>query len=125
MFGARPTYFVTRPDGTRTALVEVDQLPASIRITGVPANLPAGDALDMTCVGTRERVSFQYIIDIAAASLSTNHNNGIELSPLPDNGEDTETQIVLSMKKAHVSSNTKFRNSCGRDLFADRTSLKG
>lgn len=120
MFGARPTYFVTRPDGTRTALVEVDQLPASIKIAGIPANLPTIDAYDMTCVGNRERSPFQYIIEIAAAAAnnnpsippaSANNNNpngaaGKEppLQQLPSgNGEDRKPRNGLGKNKAQVS----------------------
>lgn len=117
MFGARPTYFVTRPDGTRTALVEVDQLPASIKIAGIPANLPANDAYDMTCVGNRERAPFQYIIEIAAANNNNNPSDNPNTvgkeqpqppppSPPPQlsrNGEDREPRNGLGKNKAQVS----------------------
>lgn len=73
MFGARPTYFVARPDGTCTALVEVDQLPAWIQIAGISTNLPANDAYNMTCVGISERAPFPYIIDIIAAAAVPNN----------------------------------------------------
>lgn len=74
IFGARPTYFVVRPDGARTALVEVDQLPDSIQIAGISADLPAIDAYNnMTCVGISERAPFQYIIDIIAAAAPNNY----------------------------------------------------
>lgn len=108
MFGARPTYFVTRPDGTRAALVEVDQLPASIKIAGVPTNLPAYDADDMTCVGNRERAPFKYIIEIAAANnnnpSSANTSAGKERPPqLSRTSEDRGLQTWLDKNKAQVS----------------------
>lgn len=113
MFGARPTYFVTRPDGTRTALVEVDQLPASIKIAGIPANLPANDAYDMTCVGNRERAPFQYIIEIAAANNPSDNPSAAGKEPpqpppppppqLSRNGEDREPRNGLGKNKAQVS----------------------
>ena len=62
MFGALPKYYVGRPDGTLSALVEVDQLPTWIQIAGISTNLPAIDAKSMTCVGNSERAPFQYII---------------------------------------------------------------
>lgn len=123
MFGASPTYFVTRPDGTRTALVEVDQLPASIKIAGVPANLPAVDAADMTCVGNMERGSFHYIIEIAAVSPSASFSAETESPLLSGNGEDKEPQNGLGKKKAQVSPNSMVRDSYLRDTFADRTSF--
>lgn len=114
MFGARPTYFVTRPDGTRTALVEVDQLPASIKIAGIPANLPAIDADDMTCVGNRERAPFQYIVEIAAANTPSANPSAAGKEPpqpppppppqqLSRNGEDRELRNGLGKNKAQVS----------------------
>lgn len=117
MFGARPTFFVTRPNGTRTALVEVDQLPASMKIAGVPANLPAADTADMTCVGHRERAPLHYIIEIAAVSPSTSSSAGIESPLLSGNGEDREPQNGLGKKKAQVSPNAMFIDSCRRDIF--------
>lgn len=118
MFGARPTYFVTRPDGTRTALVEVDQLPASIKIAGIPANLPAIDADDMTCVGNAERAPFQYIIEIAAANDPSDSAAGKEPPPppqLPGNGEDREPRNGLGKNKAQVSQSDKHLH--GKNLF--------
>lgn len=90
MFGASPTYFVTRPDGNRTALVEVDQLPASIKIVGVSANLPAVDAANMTYVGTKDWASFNYIIETVAFSHSTNSSVGTESLLLSGSSVDWE-----------------------------------
>lgn len=121
MFGASPTYFVTCPDGTRAAPVEVDQLPASIKVTGVPANLPAVDAADMTCVGNMERGSFQYIIEIAAVSPSASSSARTKSPLLSGNGEDREPQNGLGKKNAQVSPNSMVRDSYCRDIFADLT----
>lgn len=123
MFGARPTYFVTRPDGTRTALVEVDQLPASIKIAGVPANLPAADSEDMTCVGNRERAPFQYIIEIAAVNSLTNPSAGKESPLLSGNGEHRGPQNGLGKKKAHVSPITCYETTPIEILFTNLTSF--
>ena len=111
MFGASPTYFVTRPDGSRTALVEVDQLPASIKIAGVPADLPAVDAADMTCVGNMERGSFHYIIEIAAVSPSASSSARTESPLLSGNGEDRGPQNGLGKKKAQASPNSMVRET--------------
>lgn len=60
-----PTYFVKRPDGTLTALVEVDQLPDFIRIRGLTQKLSAVDTADMTCVGIKKKNQKKYSVDIA------------------------------------------------------------
>lgn len=48
----RPQYFLSRPDGTLTALVAVDELPNNFVIHGVPHVLGQGDTAGMTSLGT-------------------------------------------------------------------------
>ncbi|KAJ5448834.1 Zinc finger CCCH-type [Penicillium cf. griseofulvum] len=47
----RPRFFCTRPGGTLTPLVAVDELPANITIRGVPRTLNAGETQGMTSCG--------------------------------------------------------------------------
>lgn len=63
-----PAYFVKRPDGTFTALVEVDQLPDFIRIRGLPQKLSAVDTAGMTSVGIKKKNQKKYSVDIADIS---------------------------------------------------------
>lgn len=63
-----PSYFVERPDGTLTALIEVDQLPDLIQIKGVPPKLFAVDTAGMTSVGVKKGSQKKYSIDIADIS---------------------------------------------------------
>lgn len=63
-----PAYFVERPDGTYTALIEVDQLPDLIRIRGLPPKLSAVDTAGMTSVGVKKGSQKKYSIDIADIS---------------------------------------------------------
>lgn len=48
----RPQYFLSRPDGTLTALIAVDELPQNFVIDGVPRVLGHGDTTGMTSLGT-------------------------------------------------------------------------
>lgn len=64
----RPSYFVERPDGTFTALIEVDQLPDLIRIRGLPPKLSAVETAGMTSVGVKKGSQTKYSIDIADIS---------------------------------------------------------
>lgn len=64
----RPAYYVERPDGTFTALIEVDKLPDFIRIRGLPSKLAAVDTGGMTSVGVKEGNQKKYSIDIADIS---------------------------------------------------------
>lgn len=60
-----PAYFVERPDGTITALIEVDQLPDSIRIRGLPPKLSASETTGMTSVGVKKESQRKYCIETA------------------------------------------------------------
>lgn len=127
MFGARPTYFVTRPDGTRTALVEVDQLPASIKIAGIPANLPAIDAYDMTWVGNRERSPFQYIIETvaaaaAAAAAAANNNPPTSASTNNPNSAAGLKERPLQLSSGNGEVDRKPRNGFGKNKEAQVSS---
>lgn len=46
----RSYYYLERPDGSRTALIEVDLLPELVRIRGLPPKLSAADTACMTSV---------------------------------------------------------------------------
>lgn len=63
-----PAYFVERPDGTFTALIEVDQLPDLIRIRGLPPKLSAAETIGMTSVGVKKESQRKYCIETADSS---------------------------------------------------------
>jgi hypothetical protein len=47
----RPQFFCTRPDGSLTPLLAVDELPPGLVIQGLPRALTAGDTQGMTSCG--------------------------------------------------------------------------
>ena len=47
----RPQFFCTRPDGSLTPLVAVDELPANVTIHGAPRIITAGETQGMTSCG--------------------------------------------------------------------------
>lgn len=47
----RPQFFCTRPDGTLTPLIAVDELPINVIICGVSRTLNAGETQGMTSCG--------------------------------------------------------------------------
>ena len=59
----RPQFFCTRPNGTVTPLVAVDELPAHVSIRGVSRNLSANDTQGMTSLGTVNGRSQKYVVD--------------------------------------------------------------
>ena len=48
----RPQHFVSRQDGSLTALIAVDELPPFIAIHGVPRVMSQSDTQGMTSLGT-------------------------------------------------------------------------
>lgn len=59
----RPQFFCTRPNGTVTALVAVDELPPHISIRGIPRALSSNDTQGMTSLGTVNGRSQTYVVD--------------------------------------------------------------
>lgn len=74
----RPCYYLERPDGSRTALVEVDQLPELVRIRGLPPKLSVTDTAGMTSVGIKEGGHRKYTVEIADGSANL-HNGHTDL----------------------------------------------
>lgn len=65
-----PQYFLTRPDGTCTALIAVDELPGSVRIVDIPANLPKSMTQGMTSLGEKARSADSYSVILDAGKTS-------------------------------------------------------
>ncbi|RAL08109.1 uncharacterized protein BO97DRAFT_473250 [Aspergillus homomorphus CBS 101889] len=64
----RPQFFCTRPNGTLTPLVAVDELPAHISIRGAPRVLSASETQGMTSLGTVGSRMQSYILEGAHPS---------------------------------------------------------
>lgn len=96
----RPAYFIERPDGTLTALIEVDQLPAFIRIKGLPPKLSAADKIGMTSVGVKQESQRKYCIETADTS---GKFCILELSKQQDPGNTSITPTTTLSSKNPVS----------------------
>lgn len=59
----RPQFFCTRPNGTVTPLIAVDELPSHISIRGVSRALSPNDTQGMTSLGTVNARNQIYIVD--------------------------------------------------------------
>jgi len=64
----RPQYFVAREDGTLTPLIAVDELPETVQIAGVPANLSPAGTMNMTSLGLKERSTQRYTVSYLGAA---------------------------------------------------------
>lgn len=101
----RPCYYLERPDGTLTALVEVDQLPEHVRIRGLPHNLSSADTTGMTSVGIREGGQKKYTVEIAESSANFHLGEPTKPPATKHNGpENTSVTIAtIPSSKAPVS----------------------
>ncbi|EKV07282.1 Zinc finger, CCCH-type [Penicillium digitatum] len=77
---SRPQFFCTRPDGTLTPLVAVDELPSNVTIRGVSRTLNAGETQGMTSCGLATQRSESWSVD--GVTQSSEREAGKE--PLPD-----------------------------------------
>lgn len=59
----RPQFFCTRPNGTVTPLIAVDELPSHISIRGVSRALSPNDTQGMTSLGTVNARNQTYVVD--------------------------------------------------------------
>lgn len=76
----RPQFFCTRPDGTLTPLVALDELPTNVTICGVSRTLNAGETQGMTSCGLATQRAEPWSVN--GASQSSERDVGKE--PLSD-----------------------------------------
>lgn len=83
----RPQHFLSREDGSLTALVAIDELPPFISIRGIPRTLSHNDTQGMTSLGTVNSRGQYYFIDeriwAAAHSNEKNASDSINNFDLP------------------------------------------
>jgi hypothetical protein len=77
----RPQFFCTRPDGTLTPLVAVDELPTNVTIRGVSRTLNAGETQGMTSCGLANRRPEPWSVDGVTRS---SERDGDKKESVPD-----------------------------------------
>ncbi|KAL4896818.1 hypothetical protein BDV59DRAFT_199163 [Aspergillus ambiguus] len=66
----RPQFFCTRPNGTLSPLIAVDDLPSHISIRGVPRVLSPNDTQGMTSLGTVDPRAQSYVVEGMSPTLT-------------------------------------------------------
>lgn len=105
----RPCYYLERPDGTLTALVEADQLPEHVRIRGLPQKLSIADTTGMTSVGIREGGQRKYIVEIVENSANFRRGEPSKSSATKNTGPENASVTIATtpstkatVSRAHV-----------------------
>lgn len=96
----RPGFFCSRPNGTLTPLIAVDELPTHISIRGVPRTLTAKDTQGMTSCGVAPPRNEPWVVD-DSASMTSNTSN--------DQNDSTElcNMLFKILRYENVSSATR------------------
>ncbi|PGH15331.1 hypothetical protein AJ79_02497 [Helicocarpus griseus UAMH5409] len=87
-----PNFCITRPNGTVTALIAVDELPSSITVGGIPRFLHQDDAHGMINVGTVGSRGQCYTLDV---NMEANRPNNGELAGGGLNGETATAPALV------------------------------
>ena len=91
----RPQFFCTRPNGTVTALVAVDELAPHVSIRGVPRVLSANDTQGMTSLGTVNGRNQTYIIDGIPSGPMRAGGGGAAAAANGGRARDTDFQAAI------------------------------
>ncbi|KAJ5544736.1 Zinc finger CCCH-type [Penicillium sp. DV-2018c] len=98
----RPQFFCSRPDGTLTPLIALDELPTGISVCGVSRTLTAGETQGMTSCGLAAQRPENWVID------------GVP-QPSP-NEQATETQQLMLQVMTNAKVPEEIRNSARKIL---------
>ncbi|WEW57621.1 hypothetical protein PRK78_003088 [Emydomyces testavorans] len=79
----RPQFFVSRQDGSLTALIAVDELPPLMSIRGVPRLLSQNDTQGMTSLGSANHRGQFYVVDCFTQGSANANNNIGEFKTMP------------------------------------------
>lgn len=110
----RPRYFLVRSDGILTPLVAVDELPASIRILGVPAVLSCANTQGMISLGVAARSEHRYILESSTFSSSNGTGTPSSCQPAMTSRPDTaEEHAKASNGGVLMDETSHIQHGCG------------
>ncbi|KAF3491763.1 C-x8-C-x5-C-x3-H type zinc finger protein [Arthroderma uncinatum] len=103
----RPLHFLSREDGTLTALIAVDELPHYVSIRGVPRTLNHSDTQGMTSLGTVKSRGQFYLLDNAiqhASKAGGEKPNNPNYSLVAGRGPDGYGQFAIDLQNSILDS---------------------
>ncbi|KAL4887046.1 hypothetical protein BJY04DRAFT_213009 [Aspergillus karnatakaensis] len=103
----RAQFFCSRPDGTLTPLVAVDELPANITIRGVPRVLSPGETQGMTSLGSLSSRGQCFTVEGAAAPASRPPSTGAGATGHRTRGHDLHASLLRMIADENIPANQR------------------
>lgn len=119
----RPKHFITRPDGTMTPLIALDEMPDDVRIMNVPTTLTPEQTAGMMSMGMEPKSTGKYSVEVteqesaldesvAAESVAVESVAGMEsLVPPPVPTATKPESLEPATKSSSVSTSKDLRHS--------------
>ncbi|GKZ35567.1 hypothetical protein AbraIFM66950_006266 [Aspergillus brasiliensis] len=125
----RPQYFCTRPNGTFTPLIAVDELPSHISIRGAPRVLAASETQGMTSLGIVQTRPQSYVVE----GLSPASTRGTSTTSSGHRTRDSDLQAALMRVLAdeclpaneRLAITSLIQHGLSRGMFASNSSGNG
>lgn len=119
----RPRHFISREDGTLTALIAVDELPPAVRIVGVPRILQPSQIEGMKSCGVEPHRHQHYIIE-AAKDESSNGPSNLN-SNLYSNDQAGNSNENAAPSVSYRAPNPEISTAAGRSDLQNGQRLQG
>ncbi|KAL4872971.1 hypothetical protein BDV12DRAFT_209646 [Aspergillus spectabilis] len=103
----RAQFFCSRPDGTLTPLVAVDELPANISIRGVPRVLSPSETQGMTSLGSVDSRGQFFTIEGAAATASCPPCTGAGVTSHRTRTYDLQSSLMRLLADENIPANQR------------------
>jgi hypothetical protein len=103
----RAQFFCSRPDGTLTPLVAVDELPANISIRGVPRVLSPSETQGMTSLGSVDSRGQFFTVEGAAAMASRPPSTGAGVTSHRTRNYDLQSSLMRLLADENIPANQR------------------
>ncbi|KAL3464082.1 hypothetical protein BJX64DRAFT_276043 [Aspergillus heterothallicus] len=101
----RPQFFCTRPNGTLTPLIAVDELPVHITIRGAPRVLSPNETQGMTSLGSVSPRGQTYTVE--GAALPTGHPSSTSATSHRTRSHDIQSSLTGLLADENIPSNQR------------------
>lgn len=124
-----PQYFCTRPNGTFTPLIAVDELPSHISIRGAPRVLAASETQGMTSLGIVQTRPQTYVVE--GASPASTRGTSTNSTGYRTRDSDLQAALMRVLSDECLPANERLaitsliQHGVSRGMFAPSSSSNG